>query len=142
MHAAALAGADEFIRRLPKGYDTMLGEGGIHLSGGERQRIDLARVLLQDARIIIMDEPTSALDADSERTFVEALTRIRRETAATLIVISHRLSTVRAADAIIVLDGGVVIEQGTHDALLQKSGWYAQAVEQQGLGLQEPQDAA
>jgi ABC-type multidrug transport system fused ATPase/permease subunit len=121
--SAKLANADEFIGRMPHGYDTMVGERGETLSGGQRQRIGIARAVIRDNPILILDEPTAALDTESERLVIEALERLMK--GRTVITIAHRLSTIRDADKIIVLKGGVVAEQGTHDELLAKGGVYA-----------------
>jgi subfamily B ATP-binding cassette protein MsbA len=121
--AAKAAAADDFIRRLPNGYAARVGEGGNALSGGERQRIAIARAFLKDAPILLLDEATSALDADSEAAIQSALARLIK--GRTTIVIAHRLSTIRAADMIVALDKGRVIETGTHDTLLAKGGYYA-----------------
>ena len=123
VEAAKLANADEFISRMPHGYDTMIGERGDTLSGGQRQRIGIARALVRDNPILILDEPTAALDTESERLVIEALERLMK--GRTVITIAHRLSTIRDADKIIVLDGGVVAEQGTHEELLALGGIYA-----------------
>jgi len=123
LEAAKLANADEFIARMPHGYDTMIGERGDTLSGGQRQRIGIARALVRDNPILILDEPTAALDTESERLVIEALERLMK--GRTVITIAHRLSTIRDADKIIVLDGGVVAEQGTHEELLALGGIYA-----------------
>ncbi len=123
VHAATLAGAHEFILQLPEGYDTVLAELGASLSGGQRQRIAIARALVNDPRILIFDEATSALDYESERVIQQNMRAICRDR--TVIVIAHRLSTVRACDRIIVLDGGRVAEQGSHDELLRQGGLYA-----------------
>ena len=136
--AARLAGAHEFISELPDGYNTKLGEGALRLSGGQRQRLDLARALLPRAPVLIMDEPTSQLDADSEYAFREALSRVRRETAITIIVIAHRLSTISIADQIVVLRSGRVEQAGAHAALLRKGGWYADAFQKQQDGGRDP----
>jgi len=122
--AARLANADEFIVRMPRGYDTMIGERGLTLSGGQRQRIGIARALIRDAPILIMDEPTAALDSESEKLVIEGLDRLMK--GRTVITITHRLNTIRDADTIIVLHGGIVAEQGTHDELLARSGIYAE----------------
>jgi ABC-type multidrug transport system fused ATPase/permease subunit len=121
--AAKLANADEFISRLPHGYDTLVGERGETLSGGQRQRIGIARAVIRDNPILILDEPTAALDTESERLVIEALERLMK--GRTAITIAHRLSTIRDADKIIVLKEGVVAEQGTHDELLARNGIYA-----------------
>ncbi|HXI65026.1 MAG TPA: ABC transporter ATP-binding protein [Gemmatimonadales bacterium] len=122
--AARLANADEFIVRMPRGYDTMIGERGVTLSGGQRQRIGIARALIRDAPILIMDEPTAALDTESEKLVMEGLDRLMR--GRTVLTITHRLNTIRGADTIIVLHGGIVAEQGTHEELLARSGMYAE----------------
>jgi ATP-binding cassette subfamily B protein/subfamily B ATP-binding cassette protein MsbA len=118
--AARRAGAHAFITRLPQGYDTPLGERGVRLSGGERQRIALARAFLKDAPILVLDEPTSALDAETEALVVERMTALAA--GRTTIVIAHRLSTVRGADTVLVLDEGRVAEQGPWDTLLARPG--------------------
>jgi ATP-binding cassette, subfamily B, bacterial len=121
--AAALASADGFIRSLPEGYATLLGERGVTLSGGQRQRIAIARAILKDAPILLLDEATSALDAESERKVQGALDRLME--GRTTLVIAHRLATIRSADRILVLDAGGIVEEGTHDALLARGGLYA-----------------
>lgn len=125
--AAALAGAEEFIKRLPQGFETNCGTAGHRLSGGQRQRLDLARAIVRAAPILLLDEPTSQLDAESESHFRAALTRIRAETHTTMIVIAHRLSTVSIADHIVVMSGGRVAAEGRHSELLAAGGWYADA---------------
>ena len=132
-NAAVLAGADEFIEALPAGYDTTLGEDGVRLSGGQRQRLDLARALVRRAPILILDEPTSNLDAEAEERFRDALDRIRRETAVTIIVVAHRLSTIASSDQIVTLENGHVTETGAHTDLVKVGGWYAKAYAQQIL---------
>jgi subfamily B ATP-binding cassette protein MsbA len=122
--AAKLANADEFIVRMPHGYDTMVGERGDTLSGGQRQRIGIARALIRNTPIMILDEPTAALDTESERLVIEGLERLMK--GRTVIMIAHRLSTIRDADKIIVLKGGVVAEEGTNDELLARDGIYAE----------------
>ena len=122
--AAKLANADEFIQRMPHGYDTMVGERGDTLSGGQRQRIGIARAIVRNNPILILDEPTAALDTESEQLVMEALERLMK--GRTVITIAHRLSTIRDADKIVVLKGGVVAEQGTHDELLVHNGVYAE----------------
>ncbi len=127
--AAAAANADAFIRRLPDGYATEVGERGVKLSGGQKQRIAIARALLADPRILILDEATSSVDSESERLIHEALERLMR--GRTTFIIAHRLSTVRRADRILVLEDGRVVEHGPHDELLASEGWYADMVNQQ-----------
>ena len=121
--AAEAANAAKFLRELPEGLDTFLGEGGARLSGGQRQRVAIARALLRDAPILLLDEATSALDAESERLVQEALERLMADR--TTLVIAHRLATVRAANRIVVMDGGRIVEQGDHAALMARSGLYA-----------------
>jgi subfamily B ATP-binding cassette protein MsbA len=128
--AADLAGASTFIENLPKGYETMLGEGGIELSGGQRQRLDLARALMRQAPILILDEPASRLDAEAEQGVREALKRIRAR-GVTVIVVAHRFTTVADADRIVVLEGGRISATGSHDELIGGGGWYARAYRQQ-----------
>ncbi len=131
--AAEAANAAEFLRALPDGLDTYLGEGGARLSGGQRQRVAIARALLRDAPLLLLDEATSALDAESERLVQQSLERLF-ETRTTL-VIAHRLATVRAADRIIVLNEGRIVEEGTHDALAGRGGLYARLARMQFEGL-------
>jgi subfamily B ATP-binding cassette protein MsbA len=121
--AAKLANADEFIARMPHGYDTMVGERGDTLSGGQRQRIGIARAVIRNNPILILDEPTAALDTESERAVIEALDRLMK--GKTVITIAHRLSTIRNSDKILVLKDGAVAEEGTHDELLALGGVYA-----------------
>ena len=121
--AAKAAFADEFIKDLPNGYDTFLGERGVRLSGGQRQRIAIARAILKNPPLLLLDEATSALDAHSERVVQEALTHAMKNR--TTFVIAHRLSTVQQADCIWVLDKGELVEQGTHTELVQRNGLYA-----------------
>jgi ATP-binding cassette, subfamily B, bacterial len=121
--AAEQANAAEFLRTLPQGLDTDLGEGGARLSGGQRQRISIARALLRDAPILLLDEATSALDAESERLVQDALERLMK--GRTTIVIAHRLATVRSANRIIVMDQGRIVEEGTHSSLSKSGGLYA-----------------
>ncbi len=122
--AAQLAGADEFIRKLPDGYDTYVGERGVKLSGGQRQRISIARVFLKNPPILILDEATSALDNESERLVQGSLEKLAR--GRTVITIAHRLTTIKNADRIIVLDESGIVEEGPHEKLLEKGGMYAE----------------
>jgi subfamily B ATP-binding cassette protein MsbA len=124
VEAAKLANAHEFITRMPDGYHSTVGDRGMTLSGGQRQRIGIARALIRDNPILILDEPTAALDAESEELVIEALERLM--TGRTVIAIAHRLSTLRNADKIIVINDGVVVEDGTHEQLLALEGRYAQ----------------
>jgi ATP-binding cassette subfamily B protein/subfamily B ATP-binding cassette protein MsbA len=120
--AARAANAEEFIQRLPQGYDTVIGERGATLSGGQKQRLAIARALLKDAPVLILDEPTSALDAQTEMMLLEALERLM--VGRTTFIIAHRLSTIRQADRIVVLEAGKVVEMGTHQELLSTGNFY------------------
>jgi ATP-binding cassette subfamily B protein len=123
VRAAELANADGFIREMPEGYDTMVGERGVSLSGGQRQRIAIARAVIRDAPILILDEPTSGLDAQSEQAIMEALERLMK--GKTSIVIAHHLGTILHADTIFVMDDHELVEHGTHDELLSAGGVYS-----------------
>ena len=124
IEAAKAANADEFISRMPNGYDTEVGERGLTMSGGQRQRIGIARAIIRKTPILILDEPTAALDTESEKLVIEALERLMK--GRTVITIAHRLSTIRNAHKIIVLKDGLVAEQGTHDELVAANGVYAE----------------
>jgi ATP-binding cassette subfamily B protein len=121
--AAEAANAAEFLHKLPQGLDTYMGEGGARLSGGQRQRLAIARAILREAPLLLLDEATSALDAESERLVQGSLERLMQDR--TTIVIAHRLATVRAADRIVVMQDGAIVEEGTHDSLSARSGLYA-----------------
>ena len=136
---AKAADAHDFIMKLPQGYDTIIGEQGVLLSGGQRQRISIARALLKNAPILILDEATSSLDTESEREVQQALDRLMENR--TVLVIAHRLSTVRGADRILVISDGRIVEEGTHEELMALGGEYRRLYELQfrddGKGLQE-----
>ena len=127
--AARIAHCDDFVRRFDKGYDTVVGERGVKLSGGERQRVSIARAILADPRILILDEATSSLDSESEAAIQDGLRTLRR--GRTTFVIAHRLSTIRSADQILVMEGGEIVERGTHSELLAKHGRYRQLYDKQ-----------
>jgi ABC-type multidrug transport system fused ATPase/permease subunit/GT2 family glycosyltransferase len=127
--AARAANAHDFIARLPQGYDTVVGERGATLSGGEKQRLSIARAFVKDAPILILDEPTSALDARTESALLDALRRLAA--GRTSFIIAHRLSTIRDADKIVVIEGGRVVEQGSHEVLLHREGLYRHLYDQQ-----------
>jgi ATP-binding cassette subfamily B protein len=127
--AARAANAHEFIERFPDGYATKVGERGVQLSGGQKQRVAIARAVLKNPRVLILDEATSALDAESEHVVQEALDRLL--VGRTTLVIAHRLSTVQGADRVVVLDGGRVVQQGTHAELVAEAGLYRRLVERQ-----------
>jgi ATP-binding cassette subfamily B protein len=127
--AARAAHAHEFILRMPQGYDSLVGERGQGLSGGERQRISIARALLINPRILILDEATSAVDTETEKEIQNALDNLVR--GRTTIAIAHRLSTLRKADRLVVMDKGLIVEEGTHDTLIEKQGAYWRLYEAQ-----------
>jgi subfamily B ATP-binding cassette protein MsbA len=127
--AARIAHCDEFVRRFERGYDTVVGERGVKLSGGERQRVSIARAILADPRILILDEATSSLDSESEAAIQDGLRTLRH--GRTTFVIAHRLSTIRSADQILVMEGGEIVERGTHAELLAKRGRYRQLYDKQ-----------
>ena len=131
--AAEMAHAHEFISKLPKGYDTLVGERGVKLSGGQRQRVVIARALLKNAPLLILDEATSALDSESEVLIQDALWQLMQHRTA--IVIAHRLSTIQKMDRIIVLEHGTIVESGSHKELLQANGRYASLWSHQSGGF-------
>lgn len=133
--AAKWANADEFIAKLPQGYDTIVGERGVKLSGGQRQRIAIARAMIKNAPILVLDEATSALDSESEKLIQEALWKLMEDHTA--IVIAHRLSTIQRMDRIIVLDEGQIVEEGRHSQLLSDGGLYAKLWQHQSGGFLE-----
>jgi subfamily B ATP-binding cassette protein MsbA len=123
IEAARAANAHHFIEKLPKGYDTIIGEQGARLSGGERQRLTIARAILKNSPVLILDEATSSLDTESEREVQVAIDNLMR--GRTTLVVAHRLSTIQNADRICVLAGGRIVEEGTHEELLSKEGEYS-----------------
>jgi subfamily B ATP-binding cassette protein MsbA len=131
-NAARAANAHPFIKDLPQGYDTVIGERGATLSGGERQRLAIARALLKNPPILILDEPTSALDSQTEHVILDALQNLMKER--TTFIIAHRLSTIRGADNILVLSDGQIIEEGSHQELIARSGQYTRIHEIQKQG--------
>jgi ATP-binding cassette subfamily B protein len=130
--AARAANAHDFVTAFPEGYGTLVGERGVRLSGGQKQRIAIARAILKDPHVLILDEATSALDAESEHLVQEALDRLMR--GRTTVVIAHRLSTVKTADRVVVIQQGRVVESGTHEALVAAGGAYRRLVEHQFAG--------
>jgi ATP-binding cassette subfamily B protein len=131
--AAIAAQAHSFIMALPHGYDTIIGERGVGLSGGERQRIAIARAILINPKLLILDDSTSSVDAKTESAILDALNRLMHEGRRTVIVIAHRLSTVRDADIILALEGGRIAAQGTHQTLLRESPLYNELLGSQRL---------
>lgn len=136
-YAARQANLDEFIQSLPDGYSTKVGERGLKLSGGEKQRVAIARVLLKNPPILILDEATSSLDSISEQVILDALNEVSRQR--TTLVIAHRLSTVREADTILVMEQGAIVESGAHSELLEQNGYYARLWQQQQHNVDEPE---
>ena len=134
IEAAKKARCHEFITKLPQGYDTVLGEGGGILSGGERQRLSIARAIMKDAPVIILDEATANVDPENEQELMEAIGELTREE--NVIMIAHRLKTVRNADQILVVDQGRIVQRGTHDELLAQDGIYRRFISgrQQAVG--------
>jgi subfamily B ATP-binding cassette protein MsbA len=130
VEASHLANAHEFIVRMPYGYQTVVGERGMTLSGGQRQRLGIARAFIRNSPVLILDEPTAALDIEAEERVIEALERLKK--GRTVVMIAHRLATLRGADKVIVVKDGLVTEEGTHNHLLSLGGVYA--------GLQEEQE--
>ena len=128
-HAARVAHCEEFILKFPEGYDTIVGERGIKLSGGQRQRVSIARAILAQPKVLILDEATSSLDSESEEMIQDGLKQLR--SGRTTFVIAHRLSTIRSADQILVMEGGEIVERGTHDELLARDGRYRQLYDKQ-----------
>ena len=124
--AAKKARCYDFIMDLPNGFDTVIGEGGATLSGGEKQRISIARCILKDAPLIILDEATASVDVDNERYIQEAISELVK--GKTLLVIAHRLNTIRAADQILVISQGQIVQRGTHEQLIMEDGIYRQYV--------------
>ncbi len=139
IEAARAANADGFIRAFPDGYDTLVGERGVKLSGGQRQRVAIARALLKDPRILILDEATSSLDSESEGLVQDALEHLMQ--GRTTFVIAHRLSTVLGADTVLVLDGGRIVQRGSHQALLAQGGLYRELFDRQFRNLDAPPTA-
>ena len=131
--AAKKASADVFIKQMPQGYESKVGDRGVILSGGERQRIAIARAVLKNAPILIFDEATSALDSENEKHIQASLKRLMK--GKTVIAIAHRLSTLREMDRILVMEKGKIIEEGSHDELLKKGGRYAKLFKMQAGGF-------
>jgi len=133
VEAAKKACCDEFISKLPDGYNTIIGEGGASLSGGEKQRISIARAIMKDSPIIILDEATANVDPENEKELTLAIEALTKEK--TIIMIAHRLKTVRNADQIVVIDDGRIVQKGTHNELMQKEGIYRRFVDSRKLAV-------
>jgi len=129
VEACNFAAANEFIKKLPEGYDTIIGENGVKLSGGQKQRLSIARAILKKSPIILLDEATSSLDADSEEVVQNAISNLIKNK--TTLVIAHRLSTIHNADQIFVLKNGTIIDSGSHDYLIEKSNEYKSLYQKQ-----------
>ncbi len=140
VRAAKAAAADEFIAQLPNGYDTIVGEYGSNLSGGQRQRLAIARAILLDPPILILDDATTAIDPETEHEMLDSLEHAMR--GRTTLIIGHRMSTLRRADRILVIDHGRIIQQGTHAELLAQPGYYRESAELQSAGVAEPVEVA
>lgn len=136
IHAAEVANAHEFIARQPDGYDSMLGERGVGLSGGEKQRLSIARAVLKNPSVLVFDEATAAVDSETENLIQEAIERLI--SGRTTLMIAHRLSTLRKANKIIVVDQGKIIECGSHEELMALNGKYRRLIEIQAMGNHEP----
>jgi ATP-binding cassette subfamily B protein len=139
LEAARMAHVDEFVDELPKGYDTLIGERGVTLSGGQKQRLSIARAFLRDPEILILDEATSSLDSHAENVIQEALERLMK--GRTTLVIAHRLATVVDCDRVIVIEDGRIVQQGTHDTLINEEGPYRALCEEQ-FGVVQMEDLA
>ena len=132
MEAARLANADSFISDLPSGYDTQIGPGGTLLSGGQKQRVAIARAIICKPKVLLLDEATSALDSKSEKIVQQCLDNLIENSQLTTVMIAHRLSTVRNMDVIVVVDGGKVVEVGSHENLMKTKGLYFSLVQASG----------
>ena len=133
IEAAKKACCHEFIMNLPEGYDTVIGEGGASLSGGEKQRLSIARAIMKDAPIIILDEATANVDPENEKDLVTAIEALTKEK--TILMIAHRLKTVRHADQILVVDHGQIVQKGTHEQLIQQEGIYKRFINTRELAV-------